>query len=296
LFLIADSTLDHSARRAARSVALTSPDDVMRRAAASSMSSWADSTDIPALLDAVALGMRDTSPNAVEAAIEVLAGIESRGHHAADAFFTRFPAAPSEIIYGLTGRAFGPRTLAAWGSGRPIQSTRTDADYRRIVETLVVPAYRGAALPRLRWETTRGTVETELNALDAPLATDYLLDLVARGAMRNVQFTRVIPNFVAQQQVVLLDEPLQRDEISRGRLVRGNLSWGTNIGNARRFGTARGPGAAYDMGPANYTFGVAPQPHNEGDFTALGLIVRGMDIVDHIELGDVVKSVRRVPR
>ena len=79
--------------------------------------------------------------------------------------------------------------------------------------------------------------------------------------------------------------------------MRGNLSWGSNIGNARRFGRGtRGPGSSYDTGPAVYTFGIAPQPHNEGDFTALGRIVRGMDVVDRMQLGDVILSVRRVGR
>jgi hypothetical protein len=73
--------------------------------------------------------------------------------------------------------------------------------------------------------------------------------------------------------------------------VRGNLSWGSNIGNARRF-PGRGPGAAYDTGPAVYTFGITPQPHNEGDFSTLGRIIKGMDVVERIELGDYVKSVR----
>jgi hypothetical protein len=91
---------------------------------------------------------------------------------------------------------------------------------------------------------------------------------------------------------VLIDEPLQRDEISRGRLVRGNLSWASNIGNADRFPGTRGPGAAYDTGPAAYTFAQTPQPHNEGDFSALGRIVAGMDVVDQLQLGDYVKSVR----
>lgn len=295
LFALADSTMDPAARRKSRQEALASSDDVVRMAAAGSMSSWADSTDIPMLLDAVAVAMRDSSPVAAWATIEVLADIESRGQHAADAFFRRFPTPPSDIIYALAGRAFGPKTLTAWGPGRPAHTTRTDSDYRRIVDSLVVPAYNGARPPRLRWQTTRGAVETELNSLDAPLATDYLLDLVRRGTMHGIRFVRVVPNFVAQQEAVLFDQPLQRDEISRGRLLRGNLSWGTNIGNARRFGTTRGPGAAYDTGPANYTFGVTAQPHNEGDFTALGRIVGGMDVVDRIERGDVVRSVRRVP-
>ena len=229
---------------------------------------------------------------AQEATIDALADIESRGGNAAAAFFASFRTAPSDIAYGMAGRAFGPKTLAAWGTGRPVHSQRTDADYKRIVETLIVPAYNGAPPPRLRWETTRGNVDTDLDALDTPLATDYLLALTAKGAMRRIRFDRVVPNFVAQQHGVLIDEPLQRDEISRGRLVRGNLSWGSNIGNAQRFPGMRGPGAAYDTGPAVYTFGQTPQPHNEGDFSALGRIVAGLDVMDRLELGDYVKSVR----
>lgn len=289
---LTDTIETPAVRRAARRTAFASPDVAVRSGAARSMRAWADSTDIPMLLDAYARALRDTSSMAQAAIVETLAEVEGRGGNAAAAFFTRFPAAPSDIAYGIAGRAFGPRTLAAWGTGRPIRSARTDADYKRIVETLVVPAYNGAPAPRLRWETTRGNVDTELNPLDTPLATDYLLQLTAKGAMRRIRFGRVVPNFVAQQAAVELGTPLQRDEISRGRLANGRLSWGSNIGNAPRFPGRRGPGAAYDTGPAVYTFGINPAPHNEGDFSALGSIVAGLDVVDQIQLGDYVRSVR----
>jgi len=294
-FALADTIENPAVRRAARKAAFASRDVAVRAGAARSMAEWADASDIPTLLDAFAVALKDSAVIAQDATIGTLAEIESRGGDkplAAAAFFARYPKAPSDIVYNLVGRAFGPRTLAAWGSGRPVRTTRTDADYKRIVETLIVPAYNGAAPPRLRWETTRGAVDTELNPLDTPLATDYLLQLTAKGAMKRIRFDRVIPNFVAQQREVLIDEPLQRDEISRGRLVRGNLSWGSNIGNATRFPGQRGPGAAYDTGPAVYVFAQTPQPHNEGDFAALGRITKGMDVVDRIELGDYVKSVR----
>jgi HEAT repeat protein/cyclophilin family peptidyl-prolyl cis-trans isomerase len=289
---LADTLEDAAVRRAARKSAFASRDVAVRAAASRSIAEWADSSDIATLLDAYAVALKDSSGMAQEATIHALAEIESRGGNPAAAFFARFRTAPSDIAYGMAGRAFGPKTLAAWGSGRPVHSTRTDADYKRIVETLIVPAYNGAPAPRLRWETTRGVVDTDLDALDTPLATDYLLALTAKGAMRRIRFDRVVPNFVAQQHAVLMDEPLQRDEISRGRLVRGNLSWGSNIGNAQRFPGTRGPGAAYDTGPAVYTFGQTPQAHNEGDFSALGRIVAGLDVMDRIELGDYVKSVR----
>lgn len=278
-------------RRAARKAAFASRDVAVRAGAARSMAEWADASDLPMLLDAFAVALKDSSVIAQEAVVETLAEIESRGGSAATAFFAKYPKAPSDIAYGFAGRAFGPKTLAAWGSGRPVRTTRVDADYKRIVETLVVPAYNGGPAPTLRWTTTRGDVDTELNTLDAPLASDYLMQLTAKGVMKRIRFDRVVPNFVAQQREVLIDEPAQRDEISRGRLGRGNLSWGSNIGNATRFPGQRGPGAAYDTGPAVYTFGVTPQPHNEGDFTALGHIIKGMDVVDKLELGDYVMSV-----
>lgn len=289
-------TVDNPAvRRAARKAAFASRDVAVRAGAARSMKGWADASDIPMLLDAYTVALRDSAVIAQDAIIETLAEIEVRGGApptAATAFFARWPKSPSDIAYGMAGRAFGPKTFAAWGTGRPIPTKRTDADYKRIVETLIVPAYNGAPAPRIRWETTRGNVDTELNALDVPLATDYLLQLTAAGKMRRIRFDRVIPNFVAQQREVLIDEPLQRDEISRGRLVRGNLSWGSNIGNADRFPGQRGPGAAYDTGPAVYVFAHTPQPHNEGDFAALGRIVAGQEVADAMQLGDYVKSVR----
>ena len=65
--------------------------------------------------------------------------------------------------------------------------------------------------------------------------------------------------------------------MSRRRLTRGNLSWAS---------------AGLDTGIPGCTFGITPQPHNEGDFTSLGRVVRGMDVVDRMELGDRVVEVR----
>ena len=284
---LADTIDDPAVRRAARKAAFASPDIAFRVAAARSMREWADSTDIPILLAAFAVAAKDVSPNAVEATIATIGAIDRRGGGATSAFFKRFPTSPSDQAWMIAGREFGDRVIREWGTGRPVHSARTDDDYKRIVEALIVPAYNGSPNPRLKWETSRGTIETELNPLDAPLATDYLLNLTTLNKLAGVRFERVVPNFVDQQKEVLPSQELQRDEISRGRLVRGNLSWGSEIG-------ARGPGSSYDTGPAVYTFAITPQPHNEGDFTALGRVAAGMDVVDKIELGDVVRRVSRV--
>jgi peptidylprolyl isomerase len=159
---------------------------------------------------------------------------------------------------------------------RPAPPTRSAAEYRRIVERWIVPDYHGAARPRAVLTTPRGEIELELYAGDAPVGVDYFASLVTSGAIVGTEFGRLVPNFVAQQRPIR-DAVTLRDEVSRRGLTRGNLSWAS---------------AGLDTGRPGYTFGVTPQPHNEGDFTALGRVVRGMDVVDRFELGDAITVAR----
>ena len=126
--------------------------------------------------------------------------------------------------------------------------------------------------------TPRGEIELELYAGDAPLGVEYFAGVVASGAIVGTEFGRVVPNFVAQQRPIR-DAVTLRDEVSRRGLTRGNLSWAS---------------AGLDTGRPGYTLGVTPQPHNEGDFTALGRVIRGMDAVDRLELGDAITAARMV--
>jgi peptidylprolyl isomerase len=155
---------------------------------------------------------------------------------------------------------------------------RTDADYRAIVERWIVPAYNGAAAPRAIWMTPKGEIEIELHAADAPLGMEELVRLTESGAIVGPAFTRLVPNFVAQQATIPGANRL-RDEVSRLGLTRGNLAWASS---------------GLDTGRPGYTLGNTPQPHNEGDFTALGRVIRGMDVVDRLELGDAITAARLV--
>ncbi|HKS05549.1 MAG TPA: HEAT repeat domain-containing protein, partial [Gemmatimonadaceae bacterium] len=162
------------------------------------------------------------------------------------------------------------------GRGRPIQTNKTEADYKQIVERWVVPDYRGVARPRAEWATQRGTFVIELYPGDAPIATDDFVKYVNSGAIINVPFSRLVPDFVAQQSPVA-GAILSRDEVNRHRLTRTNVSWATG---------------GLDTGRPGYTLGHTPQPHNEGGFTSLGRIVSGMDVVDRIQLGDRIVSTK----
>lgn len=154
----------------------------------------------------------------------------------------------------------------------------TEADYRRIVQRWIVPAYAGAPGPRAIWETTRGTIELELYPADAPLGTEHFVRMNESGDIVGTEFGRVVPNFVAQQRAIRDDVTL-RDEVNQRGLTRGNLSWAS---------------AGLDTGRPGYTLGVTPQPHNEGNFTALGRVTRGMDVVERLELADRITAARMV--
>ncbi|MGH7470280.1 MAG: HEAT repeat domain-containing protein [Longimicrobiales bacterium] len=180
-----------------------------------------------------------------------------------------------------TGRGAGDRAGGGGGGGRggqarPLDTGKSEADYRALVERWVVPDYNGAPRPRVQWDTPRGAIELELYPGDAPLAVEDFMKVLDSGAIVGTEFSRVVPDFVAQQRAIYTDHRL-RDEVTRLGLTRGNLSWAS---------------AGLDTGRPGYTLGSTPQPHNEGDFTTLGRVVRGLDVVDRLELGDRVTAAR----
>ena len=173
---------------------------------------------------------------------------------------------------GTAGRGGGG------GRGRQPQPLveRPLAEYRAIVERWIVPAYGGKALPRATMRTVRGEIELELYAGDAPLAMDALTRILDQGNIAGSEFSRVVPDFV-DQEATIRDAAVQRDEVNRHRLTRGNLAWASS---------------GLDTGRPGYTLNHTPQPHNEGDFTSLGRVIRGQDVVDHIELGDRITGMQ----
>ena len=78
---------------------------------------------------------------------------------------------------------------------------------------------------------------------------------------------------------LIRNDVVLRDEVSRRGLTRGNLSWAS---------------AGLDTGRPGYTLGITPQPHNEGNFMALGRVVRGMDVVEQLQLGDTITAARLI--
>lgn len=238
--------------RTARRGELSSADLPTRVAAIRALGASGDTTDLAALTE---LRRQNDSLSAVAiTAAAAMATIQRRAS-----------GAPSGGRGGGGGRG-----RAATIVTRPIE------DYRRIVERWVVPDYNGAPRPTAQWDTPRGPIVVELYPGDAPLASDDFVRTMEAGSMIGTEFTRVVADFVDQQQTIRGGNTL-RDEVNRHGLSRGNLAWATS---------------GLDTGSPGYTLGHTPQPHNEGDFTSLGRVVSGMAAADRIELGDRITGAK----
>jgi HEAT repeat protein/cyclophilin family peptidyl-prolyl cis-trans isomerase len=223
-----------------------------------------------AAVDVAAALVSDSSVVARTSALQALQRLGEAGRARLDALAT------DPATRDLVGRGEGGRGAATRGEGAPrapgAAPARPESDYRQLVERWIVPDYNNAKKPRVILSTPRGEIEIELYPGDAPLGLEYFLKVVSSGEIVGTEFGRLVPNFVAQQRTIP-NAPTLRDEVSRVGLTRGNLSWASS---------------GLDTGRPGYTLGMTPQPHNEGDFTALGRVVRGMDVVDRLELGDKI--------
>jgi HEAT repeat protein/cyclophilin family peptidyl-prolyl cis-trans isomerase len=159
---------------------------------------------------------------------------------------------------------------------RPAPVTRSRADYAE--RDLIAPQYS----PTAYVETARGTIQLLLDVVDAPLTTVNFTTLARKGFFDGVRIHRVVPNFVVQD-----GDPRGDGEGGPGYTIRDELSplpyvRGT-VGMALDW---------EDTGGSQWFITHSPQPHLDGRYTVFGRVVDGMNVVDQLQVGDVIKRVR----
>jgi cyclophilin family peptidyl-prolyl cis-trans isomerase len=132
-------------------------------------------------------------------------------------------------------------------------------------------------------DTDRGSIEIELAVLDAPLTVENFCALARKGYFNGLTIHRVVPNFVVQDGDPRGDGEggpgyTIRDEISQRPYLRGTV------------GMALDPWR--DTGGSQFFIGLSPQPHLDAKYTVFGRVITGMDVVDKIQQGDVIRRVR----
>ena len=147
-----------------------------------------------------------------------------------------------------------------------------------------------AAAPVIVLETAKGIIEIELQPQDAPKSVEHILALVRRDFYRGQRFYYVTPG------VIQAGDPQTRNLMLRPQW--GKKGSGKTIGLAEftKKSFLRGTvGLAYidDPKTADSQFFIVKGDlsNQNGKYTMIGHINKGMDVVDKIELDDVLKVV-----
>jgi HEAT repeat protein/cyclophilin family peptidyl-prolyl cis-trans isomerase len=144
------------------------------------------------------------------------------------------------------------------------------------------PMINPSVSPIAHIETVKGVIQIELAVLDAPRAVANFTSLARRNFLGGTPFHRVVPNFVAQD-----GDPRGDGEGSPGYTIRDEI-------NQRPYlrGTVGMALDWQDTAGSQFFITHSPQPHLDARYTVFGQVVQGMDVVDRLQQGDQIRSVR----
>jgi cyclophilin family peptidyl-prolyl cis-trans isomerase len=144
--------------------------------------------------------------------------------------------------------------------------------------------------PIIVLETVKGTIEFETYPEEAPKTVAAIVDLVKKGFYNGQRFHRADANFVIQ-----IGDPVSRD-MSRmdwwGRQGSGKPIGVAEITKKRKNGVgAVGMGHSGDPKLADSQFYITRRiaPELDGKYTVFGRVLKGMDVVNKIQKGDILK-------
>jgi HEAT repeat protein/cyclophilin family peptidyl-prolyl cis-trans isomerase len=254
---------------------LKADDPVVRAASASGIGELRLPAGAQALPAAYQFGLRDATYVARAAAIEAFS------KYGISVARSLLDAALADKDWAVRVRAAallkqGEPTSDANDRIRPAPTRMTPASYQ--VPNLTNPPVSTQAFI----DTDRGTIQIELAVLDAPLTVDNFIALARRGFFNGLTFHRVVPDFVVQGGDPRGDGEggpgyTTRNEISEQPYLRGTvgiaLDWA-------------------DTGGSQFFITHSPQPHLDAKYTVFGRVIGGIEVVDKIQQGDVIRRVR----
>ncbi len=131
-------------------------------------------------------------------------------------------------------------------------------------------------------ETSRGTIKVKLEPGIAPRTIMNFVKLTERKFYDGLIFHRVVQDFVIQGGCPRGDGwggPgfMIREEINPIRFERGTIGMATS---------------GRDTGGSQFFICLSDQPHLDGRYTAFGKVIDGWEVLDKIEIGDSILSVK----
>jgi len=249
-------------------------DPVVRAAAANALADLKPPGGAAALAEAYRLGQRDLTYVARAAAIGALAayGAAEAGPVLTEALADKDWAVRVRAVALLVQQ--DPASDAP-ARIRPAPSSHPAAEYE--APRLVTPPIS----PQVYIETDRGLIQVELAVLDAPLTADNFVTLSRQGFFNGLTVHRVVPDFAIQAGDPRGDGEggpgfTIRDELNQRPYLRGTLGMALDWA---------------DTGGSQFFITHTPQPHLDARYTAFGRVVKGMEVIDQIQQGDVIRRV-----
>jgi len=137
--------------------------------------------------------------------------------------------------------------------------------------------------PLITLHTSKGAIVFKLQPEVAPATVTQFVNLVKAKYYNNKPFHRVVPNFVAQ------------GGCSRGDGWSGFASTVVSeFNSAVRYhneGWVGMASAGKDTESAQFFITHSPTPHLDGNYTIFAQVVKGMDVVHQLQVGDMILSV-----
>jgi len=133
-------------------------------------------------------------------------------------------------------------------------------------------------------ETDKGNIVLELFESDAPNTVANFVKLINKGYYNGLKFHRVIPNFMVQGGC-----PVGNGTGGPGYAIKCEINPKKHLA-----GTLSMAHAGKDTGGSQFFITHSPQPHLDGVHTVFGQVTEGMDVVNAIRQGDVMKQVKVV--
>ena len=254
---------------------LKTDDFALRAAAANALVQLKSAAAVPALVAAYEAASGDSTYVARGAILSALTQLDTAAAQ------PLLEAALRDQDWAIRQRAAdvfrarpGGETVEAATRPAPAGRPMTDSE----LESLIAPKFS----PHAYIETDKGTIELELAILDAPLTVANFMALVRKAFFDGVAIHRIVPDFVVQDGDPRGDGEggpgyTIRDEINMRPYLRGTLGMALDWA---------------DTGGSQFFITHSPQPHLDGRHTVFGHVVAGMDVVDRLVQGDVIRRVR----
>ncbi|HEY7790053.1 MAG TPA: peptidylprolyl isomerase [Vicinamibacterales bacterium] len=260
-------------------LALKQPDYQLVRTAALALAGTFRKDDaVPALIEALNRITKERKETSRDVRLALLDRIGELGSKAEAARLRPFLA---DFDPAVADRA--ATVLSTWTGQAVRPTTRTFADTIDIDPR----ALTRLGSPRAHVTMADGrSFDIALLTGEAPATVLRFVQLATDGYYNGLTFHRIVPNFVIQGGSPRANEyagdagPFMQNEVGLWPHVRGAVGISTR---------------GRDTGDGQFFIDLVDNPRLNGDYTVFGQVLTGMDVVDQVVEGDVIRSITILP-